>query len=80
MGRAINMQKDIDDIKMELERLNNIVRGMASELSEISAIVLGEEEIIEEKEDVKEETDNQGDGEGDESDNPADGDVDSESK
>ena len=80
MGRAINMQKDIDDIKMELERLNNIVRGMASELSEISAIVLGEEEIIEETEDVKEEADNQGDGEGDESDNPADGDVDSESK
>ena len=80
MGRAINMQKDIDDIKMELETLNNIVRGMASELSEVSAIVLGEEEITEETEDVKEEADNQGDGEGDESDDSADGDVDSESK
>ena len=80
MGRAIDMQKDIDDIKMELERLNNIVRGMASELSEISAIVLGEEEIIEETEDVKEEADNQGDGEGDESDDSTDTGDDSKDK
>ena len=79
MGRAINMQKDIDAIKIELERLNNIVRGMASELSEVSDIVF-EEETAEEIEDVKEEADNQGDGEGDESDDTADGDVDSESK
>lgn len=79
MGRAINMQKDIDAIKIELERLNNIVRGMASELSEVSDIVF-EEETAEETEDVKEEADNQGDGEGDESDDSADGDVDSESK
>lgn len=79
MGRAINMQKDIDAIKIELERLNNIVRGMASELSEVSDIVF-EEETTEEIEDVKEETDNQGDGEGDESDDSADGDVDSKSK
>ena len=79
MGRAINMQKDIDDIKIELERLNNIVRGMASELSEVSDIVF-EDETTEETEDVKEEADNQGDGEGDESDDSADGDVDSESK
>jgi len=79
MGRAINMQKDIDAIKIELERLNNIVRGMASELSEVSDIVF-EEETTEEIEDVKEEADNQGDGEGDESDDSADGDVDSESK
>ena len=79
MGRAINMQKDIDAIKIELESLNNIVRGMASELSEVSDIVF-EEETAEETEDVKEEADNQGDGEGDESDDSADGDVDSESK
>ena len=79
MGRAINMQKDIDAIKIELERLNNIVRGMASELSEVSDIVF-EEETAEEIEDVKKEADNQGDGEGDESDNSADGDVDTESK
>ena len=79
MGRAINMQKDIDAIKIELERLNNIVRGMASELSEVSDIVF-EEETTEETEDVKEEADNQGDGKGDESDDSADGDVDSKGK
>ena len=80
MGRAINMQKDIEMLKTKLERLDNIVRGMASELSEVTNAVFEEEEIIEETEDVKEEADNQGDGEGDESDNSADGDVDSESK
>ena len=79
MGRAINMQKDIDDIKIELERLNNIVRGMASELSEVSDIVF-EEETTEETEDVKEEADNQGDGEGDESDDSADRSADTKGK
>ena len=79
MGRAINMQKDIDAIKIELERLNNIVRGMASELSEVSDIVFEEEEI-EETEDVKEEADNQGDGEGDESDDSTDTGDDSKDK
>lgn len=79
MGRAINMQKDIDAIKIELERLNNIVRGMASELSEVSDIVF-EEETTEETEDVKEEADNQGDGEGDESDDSADRSADTKGK
>ena len=80
MGRAIDMQKDIEMLKTKLERLDNIVRGMASELSEVTSAVFEEEEIIEEAEDVKEETNNQGDGKGDESDDSADGDVDSESK
>lgn len=79
MGRAINMQKDIDAIKIELERLNNIVRGMASELSEVSDIVF-EEETTEETEDVKEEADNQRDGEGDESDDSADRSADTKGK
>ena len=79
MGRAINMQKDIDAIKIELERLNNIVRGMASDLSEVSDIVF-EEETAEEIEDVKEEADNQGDGEGDESDDSTDTGDDSKDK
>ena len=79
MGRAINMQKDIDAIKIELERLNNIVRGMASELSEVSDIVF-EEETAEEIVDVKEEADNQGDGEGDESDDSADRSADTKGK
>jgi len=96
MGRAINMQKDIDDIKMELERLNNIIRGMASELSEVTEAVFDYEEdktsmeraadaekVVEEKketEDVKEEADNQGDGKGDESDDSADRSADTKGK
>jgi len=35
MGRAIDMEKDIDMLKAEVERLNNIVRGMSSSLNEL---------------------------------------------
>ena len=35
MGRAIDMEKDIDMLKIEVEKLNNIVRGMSSSLSEL---------------------------------------------
>ena len=80
MGRAIDMQKDIEMLKTKLERLDNIVRGMASELSEVTNAVFEEEEIIEETEDVKEEADNQGDGEGDEYDDSADTGDDSKDK
>ena len=80
MGRAIDMQKDIEMLKTKLERLDNIVRGMASELSEVTNAVFEEEEIIEETEDVKEEADNQGDGEGDESDDSADRSADTKGK
>ena len=80
MGRAIDMQQDIDMLKTKIERLDNIVRGMASELSEVTNAVFEEEEIIEETEDVKEEADNQGDGEGDESDDSADTGDDSKDK
>ena len=79
MGRAIDMQKDIEMLKTKLERLDNIVRGMASELSEVSDIVF-EEETTEETEDVKEEADNQRDGEGDESDDSADRSADTKGK
>tara|TARA_Y100001973_G_C5160626_1_gene313316 strand:+ start:942 stop:1184 length:243 start_codon:yes stop_codon:yes gene_type:complete len=80
MGRAIDMQKDIEMLKTKIERLDNIVRGMASELSEVTNAVFEEEEIIEETEDVKEEADNQGDGEGDESDDSTDTGDDSKDK
>ena len=29
MGRAIDMEKDIDDLKMQVDKLENIVRGMS---------------------------------------------------
>lgn len=35
MGRAIDMEKDIDMLKIEVEKLNNIIRGMSSSLSEL---------------------------------------------
>ena len=35
MGRAIDMEKDIDKLKAEVKKLNNIVRGMSSSLNEL---------------------------------------------
>ena len=35
MGRAIDMEKDIDGMKMRLGRLEDIVRGMTSTLSNL---------------------------------------------
>ena len=35
MGRAIDMEKDIDMLKREVKRLENIVRGMSSSMSEM---------------------------------------------
>ena len=34
MGRAIDMEKDIDALKMKVEKLENIVRGMSQQLEE----------------------------------------------
>ena len=44
MGRAIDMQNDIEVLKREVQKLNNIVRGMASELSEVTEAVFDYEE------------------------------------
>ena len=40
MGRAIDMENDIYKLKQEMEKMNNIIRGMADELSEVAEIVL----------------------------------------
>ena len=53
MGRAIEMENDIHKLKIEVEKLNNIVRGMANELTEITDVIFEEEEITEEKKDGK---------------------------
>ena len=34
MGRAIDMEKDIDTLKIKVEELENIVRGMSHQLDE----------------------------------------------
>ena len=81
MGRAIDMEKDIDMLKLEVEKLNNIVRGMSSELSEVTdALFEDEEEITKEKESGKKKTNAKGNGKGSKSSDTADGDADTESK
>ena len=35
MGRAIDMEKDIDALKLKVEKLDNTVRGMVSKLDEL---------------------------------------------
>ena len=81
MGRAIDMEKDIDMLKLEVEKLNNIVRGMSSELTEVTdALFEEEEEETKEKASGKKKTNAKGNGKGSKSSDTADGDADTESK
>ena len=80
MGRAIDMEKDIDKLKMEVQRLNNIVRGMVGELSEINDVIFEEEEIKEEKKDGKKKADTKGNGKSNKSSDTTDGSSDRKSK
>jgi len=36
MGRAIDMEKDINSLKLKVEKLENIVRGMTHSMDEMS--------------------------------------------
>ena len=36
MGRAIDMEKDIDALKLKVEKLENVVRGMTHSMDEMS--------------------------------------------
>ena len=58
MGRAIDMEKDIDVLKLKVEKLENTIRGMTSKLDELDDAVFE----YEEKETVKEETKEKKDG------------------
>ena len=60
MGRAIDMEKDIDVLKSKVEKLENIVRGMTHTMSETKHIDLVEE--TKEKTDGEKETNNEGSG------------------
>ena len=67
MGRAIDMEKDIDTLKLEVEKLKNTVRGMVSKIDSLNEkssktkhIDLVEE--TKEKTDGKKETNDEGDG------------------
>ena len=83
MGRAINMERDIDALKIQVEKLENQVRGMVSKIDEISEkssktkhidltedVDLGTCVTGVAKDETKEEkTDNEGDGKGSKSTN-----------
>jgi len=84
MGRAIDMEKDIDGLKIKVERLENQVRGMVSKLDEldekstktkhvdlVEEVGAETESIDVKKEDKK--ADNKGNGKGDKSSNKSGG-------
>ena len=79
MGRAIDMEKDIEVLKAEVKILNNIVRGMSSELTEVTEALFEEEEVEEtkkEKENGKKKANTKGNGKSDKSSDKSSGDVD----
>ena len=68
MGRAIDMEKDIDSLKLKVETLENQVRGMVSRIDEISekSSKTKHIDLTEVKDETKKEkTDNEGDGKSD---------------
>ena len=79
MGRAIDMEKDIEVLKAEVKKLNNIVRGMSSELTEVTEALFEEEEVEEtkkEKENGKKKANTKGNGKSDKSSDKSSGDAD----
>ena len=61
MGRAIDMENNIDSLKTRIEKLENIVRGMTHTMSETKHVDLVEETKPKET-DEKEEANNEGNG------------------
>ena len=59
MGRAIDMEKDIDVLKMNVKSLENIVRGMTHTMAKIDKTETINE-VRKEKVDGKKETNNEG--------------------
>ena len=61
MGRAIDMEKDIDDLKIRMKKMENIVRGMTHTVSQREHIDLVEETKPKES-DAKKKTNDEGNG------------------
>ena len=86
MGRAIDMEKDIDMLKAEVERLNNIVRGMSSSLNELEeksiktkhVDLVDDVKTKEEKKDGKKKANTKGNGKSDKSSDKSSRDIDPE--
>ena len=88
MGRAIDMEKDIESLKAKFEKLDNAVRGMMYELEEMSekstktkrVDLVDDVKTEEVKEDVKKKANSKGNGKSSKSSDKADGDDNSKSK
>ena len=61
MGRAIDMEKDIDTIKQRLAKIDRVLNGICSTLDELEDAVFETEDEKETK-DGKKETNNEGNG------------------
>ena len=48
MGRAIDTQKDIDYLKMKMQKLENTIKGMCLKLDELDETIFDYEEDVEE--------------------------------
>jgi hypothetical protein len=70
MGRAIEMEKDIDAIFIRIEKLENIVRGMTHKLDEAEekSSKTTHIDLTEVKNDKEEKTNDEGSGESNKSD------------
>ena len=83
MGRAIDMEKDIYALKIQVEKLENTVRGMCSKLDELDdAVFEYEKETVEkvveekkEKKDGKKKANNKGSGSKSKRSDAEDGDI-----
>lgn len=64
MGRAIDMEKDIDVLKKDVDYLRKVTRGLSMTMTEVEEIVFKEKKKTKEtKTDGKKETNNEGNGE-----------------
>jgi len=61
MGRAIDMEKDIDSIKSRLSKIDRVLNGVCDTLNELEDAVFEPEEK-EKKKDGKKETNDEGNG------------------
>ena len=83
MGRAIDMEKDIEVLKAEVEKLNNIVRGMSSSLNELEekstktkhVDLVDDVKVEENKKDGKEKANTKGNGKSNKSSDKSDRDT-----
>ena len=81
MGRAIDMEKDIDELKGKVKKINNIIRGIIKEIDDIAEVIEDNSgKVKEEKKDGKKQANTKGNGKSDKSSDTADRDADAKSK